>query len=359
MMKENPQLDLIDLQKLLSPVSPENPSGILLRYEGVYDEIQEARMQDDELLLQGEWKTELKVADWKSVFNIAYQALIEKTKDLQIVVWMLEAMIHLYGLKGAMEGMVALRMMSEEFWDSIFPLLEDEDCEFRVSPVVWMNGALSLSIKNIPVTSPENSDAGTYSFLDWEKIVRLQQLAKQSESARKELESETKYTSSLFQKSADATSHDFHSNSLSFIDELKKETTALETFFDKQCGKEAPSFGKFRDSLESIEVRLKSLVKTPVTEETSSSAITAEEQSEGFVAGNLTMNTTTQGREEAYLALSRIADYLLEIDPHSPAPYLVKRAVSWGDMSLGELLMELLKEGQNLQQVYSLLGIKA
>ena len=45
-------------------------------------------------------------------------------------------------------------------------------------------------------------------------------------------------------------------------------------------------------------------------------------------------------RAQAYKMLDAAADYLLRAEPHSPAPYLVKRAVTWGRMPLQDLLKE-------------------
>lgn len=56
-------------------------------------------------------------------------------------------------------------------------------------------------------------------------------------------------------------------------------------------------------------------------------------------------------------SLSAIADYLMRTEPHSPAPWLVKRAVSWGGMTLAELLDELLGQGENLASIKKLLGM--
>ncbi len=63
-------------------------------------------------------------------------------------------------------------------------------------------------------------------------------------------------------------------------------------------------------------------------------------------------------RSEAYRRLAEAADYLLRTEPHSPTPYLVKRAIGWGNMSLTELLMELVNSENDLAGIYNLLGIK-
>ncbi|HSN98846.1 MAG TPA: hypothetical protein VLS89_11195, partial [Candidatus Nanopelagicales bacterium] len=65
-----------------------------------------------------------------------------------------------------------------------------------------------------------------------------------------------------------------------------------------------------------------------------------------------------KSRAEAYRQLADAADYLLRTEPHSPVPYLVKRAISWGNMSLAELLAEFVGSPDDLVTIYRLLGIR-
>ena len=55
--------------------------------------------------------------------------------------------------------------------------------------------------------------------------------------------------------------------------------------------------------------------------------------------------------------LSSIAEYLMRTEPHSPAPWLVKRAIARGGMPLAALLEELLGQGENLASIKKLLGM--
>ena len=63
-------------------------------------------------------------------------------------------------------------------------------------------------------------------------------------------------------------------------------------------------------------------------------------------------------RAEAYARLREASDFLLRTEPHSPVPYLVRRAISWGNMSLAEVLEQLLQKNADLATIYTLLGIK-
>jgi type VI secretion system protein ImpA len=62
-------------------------------------------------------------------------------------------------------------------------------------------------------------------------------------------------------------------------------------------------------------------------------------------------------RDEAYALLDAAAGYLAATEPHSPAPWLVRRAVGWGGMELGELLESLIGEGYDLKSLRLLLGL--
>lgn len=63
-----------------------------------------------------------------------------------------------------------------------------------------------------------------------------------------------------------------------------------------------------------------------------------------------------RSRNEAYQRLQEAADWLMENEPHSPTPYLIRRAVSWRDKSLVELLSELVPDDGYRGFLQSLFG---
>jgi hypothetical protein len=68
--------------------------------------------------------------------------------------------------------------------------------------------------------------------------------------------------------------------------------------------------------------------------------------------------STITSREEAYQKLAEIADYLFRTEPHSPVPYLVHRAITWGQMPLDQLLPELTRGRGDLSLFMELLGMQ-
>ena len=355
----------LDEEKLLTPISGDNPAGESLRYEGTYDLIQKAREEEDDLP-QGVWEREIKKADWNKVKDVCIEALENRSKDLQVAVWLTEALLHLYGFSGVREGLKLLMGLCEGFWDHLYPEIDEDDLESRVSPIVWMNEKLFLKLKLVQVTQPESVDTFPYTWADWETASNLENLALKDKNVLQDAESQGKVTRAKFLGSVMFTSKSFYaaqSESLHTSIDIAKE---LESFFDEKCGEQSPTLKRFRDSLEDIKRLMDDFFmekqeededhETPESEGDQQGFLTPQE--EGKEAGKKTGIGSIRGRADAYRMLSAAADYLLIHEPHSPTPYLVKRAVSWGNMTLNELLYELVADDQDLQSIYKLLGIK-
>src|ERR1044072_7546514 len=90
---------------LLDPISAEKPAGEDLRWTPEWDRIKEARRADDDLD-SGQWaKKERKSADWRQVRELTTEALVKRTKDLQLAMWLTEANIKLDGFSGLRNGL--------------------------------------------------------------------------------------------------------------------------------------------------------------------------------------------------------------------------------------------------------------
>lgn len=68
---------------------------------------------------------------------------------------------------------------------------------------------------------------------------------------------------------------------------------------------------------------------------------------------------STYTRENALEDLNRIAVFFKQTEPHSPIPYLLARAIRWGNMSFSELMNELItKDSQVLAEISKLTGVE-
>jgi predicted component of type VI protein secretion system len=74
-------------EDILKPISEDSPSGANLYYHPSFEQIKEARREED-AGPQGEWEREIKTADYKAVVRLAEEAIATKSKDLQIAAWL-------------------------------------------------------------------------------------------------------------------------------------------------------------------------------------------------------------------------------------------------------------------------------
>lgn len=338
-MSAAPSMDF-NLASLLAPISPQSPAGESLRYEGTYDHIMEARRGDDPALEQGVWKRELKKADWNAVSQICIDALQHRTKDLQIAGWLLEAWIHLSGFAGLSAGCHIMVELCRAFWDSMYPELKDP--EYRLGPIHWMNEKLAIQLKFIPITSPEGpGDFVPHTLADWETAIRLEQTKKAAQFKR----DPEAITLEMIRQGAFITPVKFFESALEDVSAAYSSCAALEAMFDQAFGRDSSSLGQFRNILEAV--------LSVISGFKGGQEVEAQESEEAVAPGYALEPVTEveviaaprlppiRSRAEAYGRLADVADYLMRTEPHSPAPYLIRRAISWGGMTLEELLPEL------------------
>src|SRR5690349_3688059 len=112
--------------ELLDPISPQQPVGAEMRWTPESDRIREARRADDDLET-GNWeKRERKVADWELVQDLCTTMLRQRSKDIQLALWLTEAKIKLDGFSGLRDGLSVTRELMVRYWDKgLFPLMED------------------------------------------------------------------------------------------------------------------------------------------------------------------------------------------------------------------------------------------
>src|ERR1039457_4958922 len=102
---------------LLDPISADQPAGVDLRWTPEWDRIKEARRADDGLD-PGKWaKKESKAADWRLVRELTLPMLRERSKDLQLGMWLMEANLKLHGFAGLREGLRLTRELMARYLD--------------------------------------------------------------------------------------------------------------------------------------------------------------------------------------------------------------------------------------------------
>ncbi len=346
----------IDIHELLQPIPGANPAGEPLRYQGTYDRIADARREDDPSLSQGIYKSTLKRADWATAEAICVEALTKRSKDLQIASWLLESWLHLYGFAGVTNGLNLLAGLCENFWDHVYPSLEVDEIEGRVAPIDWVEQKLTLKLKQLPLTLPSEVSNESYSYIDWESACHFENLAMKDPRALQEALAKINPTVATFRAALAATDRMFYVDLVEELGRAIEGCTAVEQVLDEKCGKNAPGLRQFREALSAIQQLVsQDLYAYPEELETIGEELVATEA--GDEEFEVWTNGPIRSRAEAYRRLSEAADYLLRTEPHSPTPYLVKRAVEWGSMSLPELLQQIVRNEGEMNEIDRLLRL--
>jgi type VI secretion system protein ImpA len=364
-------------EALLAGLDGDNPCGENLRYEGTFDRIREARRDEDPALPQGIWETEIKRADWPAVARMCETALAEKSKDLHLALWLTEAWTHIDGLPGFRRGLDLTSSLLEEFWPTIHPEIdEDGDLDYRLGPVRWAADQFPAMLRLVPVTAPTGGETRAMRLKDWEDVLRLENL-RQRDAAAAKREQDRLPSRNDVESSVELTPIG-HFEALAPVTEAcLLELERLDLIMEEHCPKDAPSLGKVRDVLRDLDTRTRAWItqrggvlpedrveavdedgadrlETPDAE---SASAEPPRETQAMPSDTAAPAGPIQSRAEAYRRLSEAADYLLIAEPHSPVPYLVKRAVDWGNLSFGELLVELMEGGGDHQRVLRLLGL--
>lgn len=355
------QAPALDIASLLAPIPGDNPCGEWLRYEGTYDRIEDARRQDDATLPQGIWKTQVKRADWPSVSRLCQEALRDRSKDLQIAAWLLEAWLHQHGFHGLRPGLELCAGLCASFWEGLHPTIDDDDLSYRLAPIEWINRKVPATLKALPITAPQGDleEAHPASFADWELALHRERLRQTEGGSQPEDPSEP--TLERIQRSAIQTPPAF---SFELLGELEAAVAAIDHLaaqLDRLSGKEQGALRNLRAVVVEIS-RLLGQLRGPegaipgsVTGAAGGDDPGAAQADDGGGSGG---PRTLRSRADAYRMLQEAADYLMRTEPHSPTPYLVRRAVAWGHMSLVDLLAEIVQTPSDLKAIYQLLAIR-
>ncbi len=333
---------------LLNPIPGENPCGENLRYAPVYDKIKEARREDDDAP-QGEWEYARKTADYPVVLKLAGEALATKSKDLQLAVWITEALLKMESFGGLRKGLELIRGLIENFWDTLYPEIEDGDVELRAGPLDWLGSRQDAPLRSLPIAAKK---------VNWYQFKEARAVGYETEPDPVKLEqrataiAEGKMSGEDWDQVFNATPKSFYIELESTLDGILEDLEALSGLCGEKFGDEAPSFGPMRTTIEEIRHTVHGLLqKKRETEPDEAAAETetpveeappegAESWAEAPAAAAPRKARAKGGplapepvdKEDAFQRVVSVAAYLRREDPYSATPYLLLRGLRFGEL---------------------------
>ncbi|QOY96215.1 type VI secretion system protein TssA [Massilia sp. UMI-21] len=329
----------IQLDKLLAPISADRPCGDDLAFSPEFDAINRARQADDPSIEQGAWVTTLKEADWKFVSRRCAELIETRSKDLQLAVWLAEAMAKTDRLAGLAGSLRLLAALCERYWLEVHPLPDEDGHERRIGNLAWIAARLAPLVKEAPV-------AEGVSMMAWEAArTRGPEAVAELETAR------AKSTPAARQALLDS------------AQECLAALAELERVVDDRLGADGPSFGAGRAALRDF---ADLVAPPPARSAQAAQGAAASGPAVPTVPASaaptrvrvMTHEGELQSREQALAQLRGVAEFFRRTEPHSPVAYLAEKAARWGEQPLHAWLRSVIKDDASLARLEELLGIE-
>ncbi|NWL07740.1 MULTISPECIES: type VI secretion system protein TssA [Pseudomonas] len=357
-------LNDLSLATLAAPI--EGGSGEDLSFSALFDQIKEARRADPDYLTQGDWQTDLKTADWEQVINLSAQGLAQQSKDLMLVAWLSEGLAQREHFEGITFGLELTERLLDTFWDTLFPTLED-GLDERAARLSWLKTTLTDIAGGLPITQGQH-----FGVLRYDESRHVENLALQNPKAMQTALNEGKINAEIFQRSVALSDTDHLRAKALQIGTSLNACKRLQASADRLFGHEAPSFASLADMLSRASQLAEKLLKDRGVE-LHPAAVAVAEPEAIFVstdAAGEPMNTPVQAsapapmrttpltRDEAFTMLAGIAQFFKQSEPQSPVPYLIERAIKWGNMPLEGWLSDVIKDSNVVDNIRDVLGTR-
>jgi type VI secretion system protein ImpA len=329
----------ININDYLKDIDPDNVCGDDLQYDPAFIELEQAIKGKPEQQM-GDTVTEAEPPNWRDIKKQS-EALLARTIDLRVLVCYLRALIALEGFSGLQDGLMLIRTLVENRWDSIHPQLDPDDDN---DPTERINTLLSLCdhdtmlwpLQQTPLI--ESKSLGRFNF-------RQINIASGKSTA-------TSNEKPVNQSTIDAAIQDSESEPLQQVFQAITASldniNQLENLVTDYVGlNDAPSFADLRSFLKESKTFLAaSLEKKGVSNEVQVDAeLSADDNNQLEDAVVTTVPTkaisgTITNNQDVIKTLNLVCDYYRKYEPSSPVPMFIERAIRL----VGKSFMDTLKD---------------
>ena len=372
--------ELPDIESLIKPIPGDDPGGIPLLYEGTHDLMLEARRDEDSGLPRGSWERPLKTASWSKVIEIGTSTLIEKSKDLRVAAILSESLIRRHGFEGFNTGVALLTALLENCWDDLHPrVVDDDDIESRSLILEWyaQKATMALTLQNI--TAPTSSEK--YNFSEWlnvEKLIRLYEGMTRKERERAERTAPAKPSIEGYDNSFAETPTEWLEANKQYLEDGTRLLLKLDEVISQKMTSYAPNLSPLKNTLNNVATKLTGMHQNrmssemeliqsepvhqehdaPINDSNDTKDTPILEKKNNISAAKKQLNQTANigSRDEAYDLLKKITEYLMRADPHSPTPYLLRRAVSFRNMTFADMITMFVDDEWQRTNLLKLMG---
>ncbi|MGP4120767.1 type VI secretion system protein TssA [Psychrobacter aquimaris] len=339
------------------------------------DAIVAARQEDDPLLAQGNWVTELKVADWDFVKNQCAELLSHTSKDMKLALWYVDALSHTDHLSGISQGLSLLQALNDEYWLTMYPPLdgEEDSMDIRAGLLSWFVKALSDDIKQLSLADTKAENYNYNYYLTARDHDKQRQQNPDSETSNQ-------LTLSDYNHAIKTSSEAWQQALMSNLNKVTEQWQTLTDQLNDLMGMDAPVFAPVTDLLVALTQHLRPLIPeysditSSIGQESVADNVDLIDNNEPMMSDGNRQSASTKNisstsfnpsnrdhqsnRRQALKLLAQIQDYFATNEPHSPVTFLLGRAIDWADMPLDQWLTHIIKNEDQLSMLSDMIGIQ-
>ena len=302
--------------------------------------------------------------DWLPLLEQSSKALKTESKDIDYLAWFIEAMCRVHGFKGLAFGFQVSHTLLDNYFEDLYPTLDaDDEISDKVSALVGLNGVsgegtLIIPIKSISLTNSVSLDS--FSFWEYQQGYDISRL---SEEKREKKLTQGAVDFELIEKSAAETSTEFFVNLKDDIQNALTQFSTLSDVLDRVTGHSQPT-SNIKLALEESLAAVNHIAADKLAQAQRKEELTKETQEivEGDKASEIqtesASNLEINSRDNAIEKLKEIASFFRKTEPHSPMSYTIEQVIRWSELSLPELLNELITDSDARTGYFKLSGIK-
>ncbi|KAA6187375.1 type VI secretion system protein TssA [Thiohalocapsa marina] len=336
-------MSVIDVQKLLEPCPVEAPAGEDLEYDPSFLEVFRLAEGTPERVM-GSTVVPAEPPDWRKVQERCTE-LLARSKDLRIAILLLRALVYRESLTGLQSGTELLAGLVDQYWDSLFPLL---DADANNDPMERMNVLASLidpDLMLLPLRTAPLVQSPVFGTLSLRKIeiAEGKTSAAPNEDALDAASVNAAFTDCALDElaaSADATA--------SSLDNVRRLTGTLEQHVQ---GADIPDFKPLQTLLSEILTVLQSHLRErqptspPELDDATETATPRTPGPSGRTGDAATLDPShISSREDVVRVLDALCLYYKRHEPSSPVPLLLERARRLATKDFMEIMHDLVPE---------------
>ena len=365
-----------NIDTLIAPIDGSHHGvGEDLIFDPRIDAIVAARQEDDPLLAQGNWVTELKVADWDFVKNQCAELLSHTSKDMKLALWYVDALSHTDHLAGISQGLSLLQTLNDDYWLTMYPPLdgEEESMDIRAGLLSWFVKALTDDIKQLSLADTKVESYNYNYYLTARDHDKQRQQNPDSETSNQ-------LTLSDYNHAIKNSNETWQKTLVSNLNKVTEQWQALTDQLNDLMGMDAPVFAPVTDLLMALKQHLHPLLPeyadttNSISQEGVADTVNSTDDHESTKSnGNKSLASTKNvtltdfnpsnrdhqsNRRQALKLLAQIQEYFATNEPHSPVTFLLGRAIDWADMPLDQWLAHIIKNEDQLSMISDMVGIQ-